>query len=194
MLELELKAVVSDADALRERLHAAGATALWRGRLHDRRYDRDGMLRAHDEVLRVRREEPIGGEPREELGWKGPTGLRDGYKAREELTARLAVGDSVVSILEALGYHLVHAIDRHVEVYHLAGATLRIEWYPELDTLIEVEGAPEAIEQAIAASGIARSEFRAEALDGFAARFEARTGRPARVRLDPDEEPTAWPT
>mgnify|MGYP001794412757 CR=1 FL=1 len=38
------------------------------------------------------------------------------------------------------------AIERNVEIHDLPGLVLRVEWYPRMDTLLEVEGRPEAIE------------------------------------------------
>ena len=67
-----------------------------------------------------------------------------------------------------------------VEYFDLPdGAVVRLEWYPRMDVLVEVEGEPPAIEAAIAALGIDRSAFTAESLSAFVARYEARTGRPA---------------
>ena len=68
---------------------------------------------------------------------------------------------------------------REVEVFDLAGATVRTERYPLMDPLVEVEGEPAAIERAIAASGIPRSEFTADSLSEFVRRFELRNGAPA---------------
>jgi adenylate cyclase class IV len=77
--ELELKAVVPDPGALRERLRASGAVLRFRGRMTDVRYDRAGELAARDEVLRVR----TLGRPDEAetiLGWKGrATRSPEGY-------------------------------------------------------------------------------------------------------------------
>jgi len=72
-------------------------------------------------------------------------------------------------------------VDRAVEQYRLGDATLRLEWYPAMDVLLEVEGAPEEIERAIAATGIARESFLPESLPYFTAAYEERTGRMARV-------------
>jgi hypothetical protein len=68
---------------------------------------------------------------------------------------------------------------REVEVFDLAGATVRTERYPLMDPLVEVEGEPAAIERAIAASGIPRSEFTADSLSELVRRFELRNGAPA---------------
>lgn len=176
--ELELKAVVPDPDTLRARLLAAGGAARFRGRMSDRRYDRAGELAARDEVLRVRSLRLADGRTETLLGWKGPTRRSpDGYKRREEHEVAMAANPH--ALLAALGYAMVHAIDRDIEVYDLGGAAVRLEWYPDMDTLLEVEGAPAAIEDAISATGIGRDAFTAESLTEFVRRFEARTGRAA---------------
>jgi adenylate cyclase class IV len=183
--ELELKAVVPDPERLRARLLGAGAVARFQGRMRDRRYDRGGELAGRDEVLRIRSFEDGAGPGTAVLAWKGPVSRSpEGYKRRTELELPMAAPDSGATahaLLSALGYRMVHAIDRDVEVLELAGATVRLEHYPDMDPLVEVEGAATAIEQAIAASGIPRGQFTAESLADFVQRFEARTGHPARL-------------
>ena len=165
--ELELKAVVPDPDVLRARLSSAGGAARLRGRMIDRRYDRNGELAARDEVLRVRSYEFADGRTETMLGWKGPTRRSvDGYKRREE--HEVGVTATPHPLLAAL-----------VEIYDLGGATVRVERYPDMDTLLEVEGTADTIEGAIGATGIDRATFTAESLTEFVRRFEARTGRPA---------------
>ena len=176
--ELELKAVVPDADALRRRLQGAGAQPRFSGRMTDVRYDRSGELTLRDEVLRVRTLHHAGGAVESIAAWKGPTRRSaDGYKLREEI--ELPVGADPGRLLEALGYRPVHVIDREIETWRLGEATARLEWYPRMDVLVEVEGEPAAIERVIAVSGIPRGEFTAESLTEFVRRFEARTGAPA---------------
>lgn len=179
--ELELKAIVPDPAALRRRLAIAGARPGFRGLMEDRRYDRDGVLAARDEVLRIRRFVHANGHVEAELTWKGTTRRSsDGYKLREELSCRLAGGpDSPGAILEALGYQVIQAIDRWVEMFELGQAVLRVEWYPRMDVLLEVEGSPEAIEDAIGATGLPRDGFTAEMLVDFVRRYDARGARPA---------------
>jgi adenylate cyclase class IV len=174
--ELELKAVIPDPDALRARLLAAGAVERFRGRMSDRRYDRTGELAARDEVLRVRSYHPGDGRREAVLGWKGPT-LRSsgGYKRREEIEIEVAA--SPHELLTALGYEVVHAIDRDVEMFGLDGATIRIERYPAMDPLLEVEGTPDTIERAVRATGLDRAAFTPESLADFVRRYEERTGR-----------------
>ena len=211
--ELELKAVVQDAAALGARLAKAGATCTFKGVMRDRRYDLpDGSLVARDEVLRVRTFEPSGaGAAHAELTWKGPTKRTDGglpgksgrradgaekarggdtgflrrdYKEREEL--QFGVGDAATAgeVLGRLGFALSDAIDRCVEYHEVAGAVVRIEWYPRMDVLVEVEGEPGTIERAVAATGIPRGEFNADRLLDFAARYRERTATEPVLRLD----------
>jgi predicted adenylyl cyclase CyaB len=195
--ELELKAVVKDPAALVKRLEAAGAALLFRGVMSDRRFDRpDRALLARDEVLRVRTFEPAGqGARHAEVSWKGPTRQSDGYKEREELQLDVANAVVLSEVLARLGYEVSDAVDRCVEYYDLDGAVVRIEWYPRMDVLVEVEGAPGEIERAVAATGIPRGEYTADRLLDFAARYQRRTGEAAGLRLEglgPDERP-GWP-
>lgn len=177
MREVELKAVVPDVDALRANVHAAGARAAFAGALTDRRYDTpDRALVSRDHVLRVRTFAPASGASKCELHFKGPTRYDDGYKVRDEFAT--AVGDAreLDAILGALGYVVIREIEREIESYELDDAGVRIERYPRLDTLVEVEGAPDAIERAIARTGIPRAAFTTDRLPAFVAAFEARTG------------------
>jgi adenylate cyclase class IV len=176
--ELELKAVIPDPAALRGRLLEAGAVMRFRGAMSDRRYDRAGELAGRDEVLRVRTYVSPDGRAEVVLGWKGRTGAaRGGYKRREEI--EIGVASPPHALLAALGYQVVHAIDRDVEVFDLGGATIRLEHYPAMDPLLEVEGQPEAIERAIGATGIDRAAFTADSLAEFVRRYELRTGQSA---------------
>ncbi|MBA3894563.1 MAG: class IV adenylate cyclase [Gemmatimonadales bacterium] len=184
--ELELKAVVPDPAALRERLRAAGAVPGFAGRMTDLRYDRAGELAARDEVLRVRTlHHPEGLESI--LGWKGRTSRTpEGYKLREEIELPFArPAADPARLLAALGFRPVHAVEREVEVYLLDGATARLEFYPRMDALLEVEGEPEAIERAIVASGIPRHTFTAEPLVEFVRRYESRSGQAAELATVP---------
>lgn len=178
--ELELKAVVPDPAAARRALCAAGAERTFQGMLRDRRLDRHGSLTDGDRVLRLREWAPSGGIGHAVLGWKGPTSVsQGGYKEREEIECPVADGTAALALLEALGYGVVQSIDRYVEVYRLPDGVARLEWYPRLDVLVEIEGPPAGIERLIAVTGLPRSACVPDSLGAFAARYEARTGRPA---------------
>lgn len=182
--ELELKARVTDAPALEQRLRGAGAALRFRGTMSDRRYDdAAGALDARDEVLRLRTYQPDSGSAYGVLGWKGPVSVRDGYKRREEHETRVTDWEASLALLERLGYRVTLRIDRTIAEYALEDATIRIEWYPAMDILVEIEGEPDAIERAARATGIPREEFVPEALPHFVAAYERRTGRQARLAL-----------
>lgn len=197
MLETEVKAVVPDPDALRRRLLDAGARVGTTGRMSDIRVDRAGELAGRDEVLRVRILPGTDGTPTSELTWKGPVRVSpEGFKEREEQTLRVpAAGDEILTFLARLGYAPVLRIDRHVEYLDLAGVSMRLERYPRMDVLMEVEGDAARLEDAIAVTGLPRDQFSAAALDDFVARWERRTGEPAVLSLTelPGGVPPDWP-
>jgi adenylate cyclase class IV len=180
--ELELKARVEDPEALRRALLAAGAELVYRGAMLDRRFDRKGRLDARDEVVRLRVFQPADGAAMwGVLGWKGPAGTRGRYRHREEWESRVDDPKATLVVLRRLGYKIVRRVDRAVEQYRLGGATVRLEWFPAMDVLAEVEGEPDAIERAIAASGLPRDAFLPESLPFFTSAYEQRTGRAART-------------
>lgn len=176
--EFELKAVVADPAACVRHIRAAGGRLTERGRLEDRRWDNAaGDLGARDEVLRLRVLRTADGAIQATMDWKGPTGFESGYKVREELSFPITDPDGFAHVLERLGFRVTHAIDRDIEMYEVPGGHARIERYPRMDVLVEVEGAPDTIERAIAATGIPRAEFSTDRLTEFAARFAGRTGQ-----------------
>lgn len=176
MREVELKAVVNDLAQRRKRIEDAGGSLSFEGKISDRRYDfPSGELSARDEVLRVRR---YIGRPSTQtfLDWKGPTEFRDVYKVREEITTPVEDFASLEQILLRVGFQLDSEIDREIAQYQIDGATVRFEVYPRMDTLVEVEGDPEAIEKAIEQLGLPRGTFSNRRLSDFVADFEQRTG------------------
>jgi len=180
--ELELKARVDNPDAVRSAILAAGAELVYRGAMMDRRFDRRGRLERRDEVVRLRVYHPADKSPEwGVLGWKGPVQRQGEYRLREEWESRVDDPKAVLVILRHMGYKISVRIDRAIEQYRLGEATLRLEWYPAMDVLLEVEGQPEAIEGGVAATGLPRDAFLPESLPYFAAAYEKRTGRVARV-------------
>ena len=187
--------MVPDPSELRRRLLAAGARPGFTGMMRDCRYDQDGRLLERDEMLRVRVLRDLEGREECRLTWKGPVSVTsEGYKARRELEYLIAgTSESPGSLLERLGYSVSMQIDRYIEVYELAGAVVRLEWYPRMDVLVEIEGDSAGIEAALAVTGLPRSAWSADALVGFAGRYAARTGREPLLALDPgSREPPSW--
>jgi adenylate cyclase class IV len=178
MIETELKAVVPDLQAARRHAELQGARLTFSGRLEDRRYDRvDRSLAAIDHVLRLRAYRNGSSLVSASIDWKGPSSMAGTYKEREEITSHIG-GDPLLlgNILERLGFIVTMQIDREIWQYELRGAIVRFERYPRMDDLVEVEGAPRAIEEAIAALGLPRESFSTERLPDFVQRYEARTG------------------
>jgi adenylate cyclase class IV len=179
MREVELKCVVDECTLRRSVVERAGGKLEFAGKLIDVRYgDSDGRLMLADHVLRLRVYETDKGR-QGNLDWKGPTQYENGYKVREELSTSAGDPDSLAAILENLGYSVIMRIERKIWQYSLEGATVRFEEYPQMDTLVEVEGSEEAIEKAIRAIGLPRSEYTTDRLTDFVARYEGRTGRQA---------------
>jgi hypothetical protein len=190
-----VKAVVPDAAQVRTRLIAAGARPGFAGRMTDIRYDRNGELTARGEVLRLRVFRGVDGD-RAVIGWKGPASVTvEGWKERRELEYPIGVARARPEELpEALGYLPIHLLERYVEYYHLEGAEARLEWYPRMDTLIEIEGDSQGIDAFITATGLPRSAFTPEPLALFAGRFAARTGVAAALSLaELGAESPGWP-
>ena len=187
--EIELKARIDDPDALRRSLVAAGAELVYRGAMLDRRFDRKGRMERRDEVVRLRVYHPSDHSPEwGVLGWKGPVHRYREYRAREEWESRVEDPRAVLVTLRHMGYRISVRVDRAIEQYRLGDATARIEWYPQMDVLAEVEGTPEGIERIIAATGLPRDAFLAESLPHFTTAYEQRTGRVARVSRLPRRE------
>lgn len=176
MREIEVKGAVSDVELPRRRLMDAGATLSFVGRTADTRYDTPAhALRLRDEVLRVRRQQGEGVD-RVQLEHKGAASYEGGYKVREEIGVAVSDDKTLHLLLSNLGYVVTREIEREIVVLAFRGATVRFETYPRMDCLVEVEGTPENIEQAIAAMGLPRAMFSTDRLADFAMRFEARTG------------------
>ena len=179
MREVELKSVAADPERIVQQLLAAQAEFLLEGRLSDTRYDTpDRALLARDHVLRLR---AFDGKPAPHvtLDWKGPTGFDRGYKVREEISTQIGDATTLAQMLGQLGYVVIREIDRAITQAEFHGATVRVERYPRMDALVEIEGEPEAIEAAIAALQLDRAGFTSERLADFVLRFEARTGQRA---------------
>ncbi len=180
MREVEVKAVVDDFELRREAAAGSGGVLSFEGRLEDRRYDTiDETLTSRDEVLRTRTYRNADGAARTSLDWKGPRTIEQGYRVREELSVNVESLAALEGILLRLGYRVTKAIDRHIVQFDVHGAVVRLERYPKMDDLVEVEGEPGAIERAIALLGMRRAEFNGDSLAAFTSRYEARTGSAA---------------
>jgi adenylate cyclase class IV len=180
-LERELKCIVDD-EMLRIRMvEAAGAVLTYAGEMVDYRLDTpDRVLEGRDHVLRVRSYRAEGAT-RASIDWKGPTEYLDGLKVREELSVTTGDPETLLVLLENLGYEVTQVIERMIRQYDLDGTMIRFERYPRLYSLCEVEGTPAGIDRAIGALGIARDAFMTWRLKDFVAHYERETGTAAAI-------------
>ncbi len=189
MIETELKAVVDDLALRRRRVEENGGVLEKEGYLQDRRWDTEAeSIRGRDHVLRIR---VFTGRPANEasLEWKGPTSAANGYKLREEIGTSVGDATALSEMMERLGMQVTRTIDREIVQFRLHGATVRFESYPRMDDLVEVEGTPQQIEQAVSVIGLPRDAYTADSLVEFMARYERRTGkRPVVCAADLDEK------
>lgn len=182
--EFELKARLEEpVDRFTGRVEEAGWSLRYRGEMSDLRLDTDGRdLEGRDEVLRVRRYGSRTDPRRVVLGWKGPARESRGFKLRDELELEVESEEAVRELLGRLGFGLVtRAIDRRIHRYEKDGVVLRIEEYPRMDVLVEVEGDPERVEERLPELGLPREAWRSWPLPRFVRRYEERVGRPARL-------------
>ena len=189
MTETELKAVVDDMALRRKRVEEGGGVLEKEGYLQDRRWDDAAeRIAGRDHVLRVR-VFTAHGKVESSIEWKGPTHSDGTYKTREEIGTAISDATALSEIMERLGLQVTRTIDREIAQYRLRGATVRFESYPLMDDLVEVEGTPDAIEQAVAVLGIPRESYTTDSLLAFMGRFEQRTGkRPVVCAADLDDE------
>jgi adenylate cyclase class IV len=192
MIERELKGVVPSVETMVARLDELGAERVFVGVLEDRRLDdAAGTLRARDHVLRVRAYRDGHRVVEASLDWKGQSQQVDGYKVREEHSAPVADPEAMLNVLARAGFRITLAIDRFVWQYQLDGAMVRLERYPRMDDLVEIEGTPDAMERAVALLGLDRATLGSRGLFDFVSRYEARTGLPAVLVNSPTPPPVA---
>ncbi len=189
MTETELKAVVDDLALRRKRVEEGGGVLEKEGYLQDRRWDDAAeRITGRDHVLRVR-VFTANGKIESSIEWKGPTQSIDGYKTRDEIGTSIGDPTALSEIMQRLGLQVTRTIDREIVQYRLRGATVRFESYPRMDDLVEIEGTPEAIEQAVSVVGMPRTSYTTDSLIAFMDRFEQRTGkRPVVCAADLDDE------
>lgn len=181
--EYELKArLQEDPDGYCDRLESGGWSRRFEGRMADLTFDTEGgRLAASDQVLRLRVYVPDGeGETLAVLGWKGPATTEEGFKHREEVETRVSGAEAAREILGRLGFHRVtRRIDRRIRLLVQGGVSVRVEEYPRMDVLVELEGPPSEVRERIPELGIEEDEWKPWPLPAFVRRFEERTGREA---------------
>lgn len=154
MIEREVKLVFGNADTARAAVLAAGASPI-----RPRRLQRDALFDTPDETLRRR-----GGALRVRsedgascLTFKGP--VHPGpMKTREEHETAVQSAETLVRILEELGFAPCFRYEKHREEFASGGVTIAIDETP-VGTFVELEGDEDGILRLTRALGRTPDEF-----------------------------------
>ncbi len=206
--ETEVKLRVADRKALLRRL--ASLRASYQGRVHEMNmlYDTPGgALRREGKLLRIRTEQPAerakssARVPRESekshaalLTFKGPprperprnVAGRRRYKIREEREVRVADGEVLARILEAMGLRPVFRYEKYRSTFRLPrlpGVTLEFDETP-IGDFLEAEGTRAAIDRSAALLGYRPADYITESYGELFLR-ETRHIKPSRKGKTP---------
>ena len=143
-VEIEAKLKVESLEAVRERLHAAGAVFVRDVTERNLQYDSaDGRLRQGDSVLRVRSlEVHRGAALPATLTYKGPR-LPGRVKHRTEIELAIADAESAARLIESLGYVRLCVLEKRRETWQLESCHVELDELPYLGSFVEIEGPDE---------------------------------------------------
>ncbi len=144
-LEVEVKFLVSDLQAVRARLAAAGARPV-KPRLyeHNVRFDDDdGTLLQRGQLLRLRQDDGA------RLTFKGPAlaGQASEAKVREELETTVGDFETVAEILQRLGFKPQQVYEKYRQTFVLGHVEAVLDELP-FGNFVELEGDEEQIRAA----------------------------------------------
>jgi adenylate cyclase class 2 len=145
-IEAEVKFLVSDHEAVRRKLAAAGGVQTV-PRIHERnvRFETpDGALLKRNQLLRLRQDRRV------RLTFKSETREDEAHaqvKVREELEVSLDDFDTTAAILQRLGFMPVQEYEKYRETFRLGDVEVVLDELPFGD-FVELEGPEEAIRPA----------------------------------------------
>lgn len=150
-LEVEVKFMLREFDAFKDRLASAGAEVV-APRVFERnvRFDTaDGALLARQQLLRVRQ------DMRVRLTFKGPAAedVISEAKVREEIELEISDFDRMSAVLQRLGFDPVQVYEKYRETYHWRGVEIVLDEMP-FGHFIELEGAGSALKAVAEALGL----------------------------------------
>lgn len=153
-LETEIKIPVPDLDELRSRLLSAGARRVAERHEEDNVLydDARGSLAASGRTLRLR---TAGG--RTVATWKGPARVEGRLRSREEVETAVHDGGALAKILEGLDLRPRFRYQKRREEFELLGCVVALDETP-IGTFVEVEGRPDRIRAALAATRLDAGE------------------------------------
>lgn len=150
-LEVEVKFLVDDLDALHRRLDEVGAQLIG-PRVHEKnvRYDTvDGALLRRSQLLRLRR------DTRDRLTFKGLAAedAASEAKVREEIELEIGDFDQMAKILGRLGFQPVQTYEKYRETYQWRGVEILLDEMP-FGSFVELEGAESGLKATAAILGL----------------------------------------
>ena len=185
--ETEIKLRFEDLNGLQRALKEMKATlAKGKGRVHEYNvlFDTpEGTLAKHEQMLRIRRETPVGKrakgkkatKPEVTLTFKGPSdgsgsGQQGGgdHKVREELETEVEDAEALTKIFEGLGMRIFFRYEKYRTTFRLPDSQ---RWAKELKieldetpmgTFVELEGPSEAIDRAAEGLGFSKRDYITE--------------------------------
>ncbi|WP_374689452.1 class IV adenylate cyclase [Promineifilum sp.] len=166
-LEVEVKFLVDDLDAVRARLAAAGAK-LGAPRVHERnvRFDTaDAALLGREELLRLRQ------DTRVRLTYKGLAAedAASEAKIREELEVTVDDFDRMATILHRLGFAPAQTYEKYRETFHWGAVEVVLDELP-FGYFVELEGPSDESLKAVA--GALGLDWSRRVLDNYLALME----------------------
>jgi adenylate cyclase class 2 len=176
--EVEIKFLIQDLSALRDKLHALGFHEVT-PRMHEFNtvYDTaEGMLRARGELLRLRKY----GEAWT-LTHKGAADFSAKHKTRPEAETVVQDGEAMHEILTALGYLPRFRYEKYrtefTDVEHRGHVVLD---ETPIGNIAEIEGAPEWIDEVARQIGVEESDYITQSYASLFYGWRERTGSTAR--------------
>lgn len=153
-LEREIKLRFASAAEARDTILRTGATPL-RGR----RLQEDCLLDTPDERLRVQRSvlRVRMDQGRALLTYKGPV-QPSPWKLREERETVVADGETMLYLLERLGFSVWFRYQKYREEFGSLDAVIALDETP-IGTFVEIEGSEKAITEITAALGRTQADF-----------------------------------
>jgi adenylate cyclase, class 2 len=164
--EIEVKFLIDDLAAMRQRLVALGATCTT-----PRTYEEnllfdtpDAQLRRQGRLLRLRRDR------RNLITYKEPPTHHDlDFKIMHEYEAEVSDFAHMQTILEKLGFRLSLRFEKYRETFTYQRAEIVLDEVP-FGTFMEIEGPREAIRDIVTALGL---DFASRLVSSYAEIFEA---------------------
>ena len=181
--EQELRGRIDCLNKFRDQLSIAGAKMSQKGFMQDYYFDNPFLnLKSKNQKLRIRAID----YKLIQLCWKGPISVDKQTKIREEIEVGVNKVESLIKIFEKLGFQNTRFYERYFETYLLYGVKIRIEQFPIMDILVEIEGEQHLINRAVTHLNISKDVFGPKTLVSFIKEYEIRNGAPAKLSGFPD--------